>query len=315
MADDRTSGMADTPTPEFEHDVETAIVTGARGDVGSWVVDRLADGGVEVVGLDRDRPAGVRANADFRAVDLTHTADTWETMYEVDPDAVVHLAAISDPETTPGTRVFENNVSSTHTVLVSAGRAGADVVWTSSQAAYGALFAAAAWTPDYLPIDEAHDCRPADPYGLSKQCSEDVARAVARRHDVSVTTIRPATVFTPDNERSRPHRDGTDLGADLRGGDFGSYVDVRDLARMVEAALATDHCGHETVCCAADENYLGQPTAELVEAICGELPDDCGIEGREAAMSNAKAADLLGWTPRYAWSDADATDAEAPNWV
>lgn len=307
--------MAGTQRPEFDHDVETAIVTGALGDVGSWVVDRLADGGVDVVGLDRDSPDGVRANVECRTIDLTHTADTWETVYEVDPDAVVHLAAISDPGTTPGTRVFENNVSSTHNVLVSAGRAGADIVWTSSQAAYGALFATSAWTPDYLPIDEAHECRPADPYGLSKCCSEDVARAVARRHDVSVTTLRPATVFSPDNERSRPHRDGTDLEAAPRGGDFGSYVDVRDLSRMVEAALASDHDGHETVNCVADENYLGSPTAELVEAICGELPDDCEVSGRAAALSNAKAADLLDWTPEHSWSDGEATDADAPSWT
>lgn len=300
---------------EFEHDVETAVVTGATGTVGSWVVDRLADQGVGVVGLDFERPDGVRANADFRAVDLTDLATTWETFHEVGPDAVVHLAAFSDLQDNPGTRVFENNVTSTYNVLSTAGRVGTDVVWTSSQASYGALFAETPWAPDYLPIDERHEHRPDDPYGLSKSCGEDVAAATARRYGVSVTTIQPATIFSPDRTQTRPHQDGSDLSREETGGDFGSYVDVRDVARMVEAALAASHDGHETVLCVADENYLGEPTAELVEAICGDLPDDCSVTGKEAAFSNAKAAELLGWTPRYSWIDGDFESVAGPNWL
>ncbi|GAB3667392.1 NAD-dependent epimerase/dehydratase family protein [Halopiger thermotolerans] len=295
--------------PEFDHDVETALVTGATGDVGSWVVDRLADRGTHVVGVDLERPSGVRANADFRAVDLTEQAPTWETICEVDPDAVVHLAAISDPLDNPATRVFENNVTSTYNVLQAAGREGVDVVWSSSQAAYGALFAAGGWQPDALPIDEAHEQRPEDSYGLSKRCGEAIARATARRYDVSVTTIRPATIFTPEKARARPAEDDSDLTTVESGGDFGSYVDVRDVARMVEAALAADRDGHEAFHCVADENYLGRPTAELVEAICGDLPADCTLEGKEAALSNAKAAAMLGWEPTHSWPDSGA-DAE-----
>ncbi|WP_137287970.1 NAD-dependent epimerase/dehydratase family protein [Natronorubrum halophilum] len=307
--------MTELSTPEFDHDVSTAVVTGALGDVGSWVVDRLADGGVHVVGIDRERPEGVRANAEFRAVDLTEQAATWETIREVDPDAVVHLAAISDPLVNPATRVFENNVTSTYNVFQAAGRTGTDVVWSSSQAAYGALFAETDWAPDYLPIDEDHDRRPEDSYGLSKVCSEEIARTTARRYDVTVTTVRPATVFTPDNARARPAEDGTDLTDEASGGNFGSYVDVRDVARMVEAALGADHDGHEAVCCVGDENYLGRPTRELVEAVCGERPDDASLEGKQSALSNAKAAELLGWTPEYSWHDEDAADASGPNWL
>jgi nucleoside-diphosphate-sugar epimerase len=305
--------MDETRTPEFDHDVETALVTGAIGGVGSWVVDRLADRGVDVVGVDLDRPSGTRANAEFRAVDLTEQGDTWETLHEVGPDAIVHLAAIADPLDNPGTRVFENNVTSTYNVLTAAGRTGTDVVWTSSQAAYGGLLAKSAWTPDYLPIDERHDRRPEDPYGVSKVCSEEIARSVARRYGVSVTTIRPATIFGPDRSRPRPARDGSDLSTDETGGDFGSYVDVRDVARMVEAALASDHAGHEAVLCVADENYLGRPTREIVEAICGDLPEECDLEGRQAALSNAKAAALLDWTPAY--NSQHEADVAGPTWL
>ncbi|QRV16585.1 NAD(P)-dependent oxidoreductase [Haloterrigena salifodinae] len=309
--------MAETElsTSEFEYDIESAIVTGATGDVGSWVVDRLADRGVDVVGVDFDRPDGVRANVDFRAVDLTEGVDTWETIAEVDPDAVVHLAALSDPLENPSTRLFENNVTSAYNVLQAAGREGIDVVWSSSQATYGALFAESTWTPDYLPIDEAHDRRPEDAYGLSKVCGEEIAKSMARRYGISVATIRPATIFSPTKERARPTEDGSDLSSEEPTSNFASYVDVRDVARMIEAALATDLEGHEEFLCVADENYLGRPTAELVETVCGPIPGAVDLEGKESALSNAKAADVLGWTPAHTWHEGADEDVSGPTWL
>jgi nucleoside-diphosphate-sugar epimerase len=307
--------MTQSRQPEYECDVDTAVVTGATGSVGSWVVDRLADDGVSVVGLDLTVPAGTRANAEFREIDLTEQGPTWETLHEVDPDVVVHLAAISDPLSNPDTRVFETNVASTYNTLSAAGRLGTDVVWTSSQAAFGALFAESAYSPDYLPIDECHDRRPEDAYGLSKVCSEEIARTVARRDGVAVTTIRPATVFAPDHSRARPPRDGSDLSREERAGDFGSYVDVRDLARMVGAVVADQPPGYEEFLCVADENYLGQETTALVETICGEIPAECALSGKESALSNAKAKRRLEWSPEFSWETGSSGDVSGPEWV
>lgn len=301
--------------PEFEHDVETALVTGATGQVGARVVDRLADADVTVVGVDRERPAGTRANVTFRAFDVADQGPTWETVSEVDPDAVVHLAADADPEHTPGTALFENNVQSAYAALEAAGQAGADVVWTSSQAVYGALFAPGEWQPAALPIDEDHPTRPADPYGCSKVCCESVAATVARRHGIQVTTLRPATVFSPTKSRQRPHDDATDLSERPRAGDLGAYVDVRDLARAIEAGLAADHGGHAVCNVADDENYLGQATAELVAAACGDLPDTCDLEGKESPLANDRASERLGWEPQFAWGSIESEDTAEPAWL
>ncbi|GAB3684745.1 NAD(P)-dependent oxidoreductase [Salinarchaeum chitinilyticum] len=300
---------------EFAHDVETALVTGATGQVGARVVDRLADAGVDVTGVDRTAPADTRSNATFRAFDLAEQGPTWETVSEVDPDAVVHLAAAADPERTPGTTIFENNVQSTYNVLEAAGSADADVVWTSSQAVYGALFAPDRWVPDALPIRETHELRPADPYGCSKECCESIAATVSRRYGVDVTTLRPATVFSASKTRQRPHDDAADLSEDPRGGDFGAYVDVRDLARAIEAGLAADHDGHAICNVAADDNYLGQPTAEIVAATCGEVPTDCDLDGTESPLANDRAKATLGWEPAFAWGDRESSDATEPAWL
>ncbi len=295
---------------EFDHTVETAVVTGATGDVGPWVIDRLADAGVRVVGVDLERPASERSNTEFRAVDLINHGETWETIHEIDPDAVIHFAAISGLLDDPGTRIFRNNAMSTYNTLVAAGRMGAEVVWTSSQAAYGILFAEDSLLPEYLPVDETHPRRPGDPYGLSKVCGEEIARSVARRYDVPVTTIRPASVYTPDEYRTRPKRKGFDLSSMELSGDLWSFVDVRDVARMAEAALSADYDGYEEFLCVADDNYLGHPTAELIEAAAGELPDVCEIEGTESAFTNEKAREVLGWEPAHVWGEAEAPDIE-----
>lgn len=306
--------MASNSTCEFEYDIETALVTGAVGNVGSWVCDRLADHGVDIVGVDLDRPSETRSNLNFRKLDLRDQAETWETVHETNPDAVVHCAAISNPVDNPGTRIFENNTSTTYNVLVAAGRTDAEVVWISSQAAYGALFAEETWVPDYLPIDESHPFRPEDPYGVSKVCGEEIAKMVARRYDVPVTTLRATTIRTPDEHRTRPPKEGVTLTSDEVHGNFGSYVDVRDVARVIEAALAADHEGHEVFLCAADENYLGPPTEEIVETICGELPEKCDLNGQQAALSNAKAKEVLDWTPTHSGSMAEVEDASGPDW-
>jgi len=298
---------------EFDHDVGRAVVTGATGMVGAAVAERLAESGTDVVGMDTRRPSGTRPRLFFRHVDLRDQADVWESVHEVDPDAVVHCAAISNPLDNPGTRVFTNNTESTYNALVAAGRVDADVVWTSSQAAYGALFGDD-WVPDYLPIDEAHELRPADPYGVSKACGEAVAASVARRYGIPVTSLRPATVHGPGETRTRPPREDADLASDDLRGNFGSWVDVRDLARLVEAVLATDRTGHEAVLCAADENCLGPPTADIVETVCGVLPERRDLTGRDAALSNDRARERFGWRPVH--PELDGGDGpETPAWV
>ncbi len=307
--------QADGEEREFDHAIETAVVTGATGSVGSWVTDRLADDGVEVVGIDLERPAGARSNAHFRSVDLTEQGPTWETIHEVDPDAVVHCAAISGPLDDPGTRVYENNVMSTYNTLVAAGRADAEVVWTSSQAVYGPLFAAEPWVPDDLPTDEETELRAEDPYGTSNAAGEEIAAMVARRYDVPVTTLRPTSIYTPGDYRARPQREGFDLSSAELSGNFWSYVDVRDVARMVEAALAADLDGHEVFCCTADGNYLGHPTAELIEAAGHNLPADHGLSGDESAFSNRKAEELLGWEPTVSWRGVDEDAPSHPEWL
>jgi nucleoside-diphosphate-sugar epimerase len=98
-------------------------------------------------------------------------------------------------------------------------------------------------------------------------------------------------------------------------GNFWSYVDVRDVARLVVAALDTDFGGHEPFLAVADDNCLDRPTAAAIREHYGGLPDTWNLDGDECAFSNSKARDVLGWAPEHGWRTAADEDVAAPELV
>lgn len=289
------------------------LVTGATGGIGSWILDRLADAGHTVVGVDIERPSGDRENAHFYAADLTDQGHAWELIQTESPDQIVHCASIPVAGTHPGTETFTNNVECTYNVFRAAGTVDADVVWTSSESLYGMPFAREPRLPDYLPIDERHSKQPEDPYGTSKLVCEELAEMVVRRYGIAVTSVRPSWVNYPGDYELTEVRDGFDPETAERSGNFWSYVDVRDVVSLVEEALSADRSGHEAYLAVADENYLGRPTAETIEAVFGDLPDDCNLDGEASAFSTAKAREEFGWTPDHSWREAESEDVSGPS--
>jgi len=274
------------------------IITGGCGATGSWIVDRLAKSHT-VTCLDRDTPSEPRPDVDYRTVDLTDSGAVFDVVTEVDPDAVVHWAAIPIAGNHAGVDLYRNNTLSAHTVLTAAGRIGADVVQASSDGAYGFFFAAETPVPDELPITESHALRPEDPYGLSKVVAEEIGKTVARRDGICVASLRPSWIQLPDEYPCRDPDYVDDLSAGA--GNYWSYVDVRDVVDLVEAALDADFEGHEAFNCVGPDNALGRPLENLISNYYGGLPDDCTVSGDAAAYSTAKATRMLGWEPTRSW--------------
>lgn len=285
------------------------VVTGGRGTTGRWVVDRLAaDHSVTV--LDRSNPERGHPGVDYRALDLTEAGATLDVVTDLRPDAVVHWAAIPVAGTRPGVDVYRNNTLAAHHVLTAAGRVDAPVVQASSDGAYGFFFAEETPLPDAVPITEAHPLRPEDPYGLSKVVTEEIGATAARRDGVSVASIRPSWIQAPGEYSCRDPDYVDDLSAGA--GNFWSYVDVRDVAEMVVAALDADLAGHEAFNCVARDNALGRPLRELLREQYGRVPAAFDVEGDASAYATRKAADMLDWTPEHSWRDAAEESVSAP---
>jgi UDP-glucose 4-epimerase len=285
-------------------------VTGGRGETGRWIVDRLA-GTHRVTVLDRDHPGpDGHPDVDFRALDLADAGATFDALTALDPDAVVHWAAIPVAGRHPGTDLYRNNTLAAHAVLTAAGRIGARIVQASSDGAYGFFFAEETPLPERLPIPESHALAPEDPYGLSKVVCEEIGATVARRDDVPVVSVRPSWIQTPGEYPCRDPDYVEDLSAGA--GNFWSYVDARDVATIVEAGVAADVDGHEAFNCVASDNALGRPLRELFETEYGEVPRPAEVDGDDGAYSIAKARDLLDWTPEHSWRTAADEDVPVP---
>lgn len=287
------------------------LVTGGRGQSGRWVLDRLA-ADHDVTCLDRTNPDPGAGHPDvaYRALDLTDAGSVFDVVTDLDPDGVVHWAAIPVAGTRPGVDVYQNNTLAAHNVLTAAGRVGARVVQASSDGAYGFFFAEETPVPDRLPIPESHPLRPEDSYGLSKVVTEEIGRTVARRDGVSVTSIRPSWIQEPGAYPCRDPEYVEDLAAGA--GNFWSYVDARDVAAMVAAALTADVAGHRAVNCVAADNALGRPLRDLFERHYGAVPEDAAVDGDDSAYSLRTAGELLDWEPAHSWRTAADAEVQVP---
>jgi nucleoside-diphosphate-sugar epimerase len=171
-----------------------ALITGARGFIGKYLVDDLLRQGTEVTGLTVDGSAG-----DDRVTwvkgDITCPASIKGICGDI--DMVFHLAAISnvDASIRDPVRTLNTNTFGTASLLEES-RTG-DVkkfVYISSAHVYG--------VPQYLPIDEKHQVVPREPYAASKIASEQIVQAYGNAYGIDYAILRPFNVFGAGQDAS-----------------------------------------------------------------------------------------------------------------
>lgn len=143
-----------------------ALVTGLNGFTGRYVAQALADVGWRVEGL-----AGEDGGGREVAVDLLDRDAVASAVTRVQPDAVVHLAAIAFVAHGDAEDMYRTNVVGTRNLLAAladAGCARRAVVLASSANVYG--------NSDDDPITESTPPRPANDYAVSKLAMEYMAR-------------------------------------------------------------------------------------------------------------------------------------------
>ncbi|HLI67228.1 MAG TPA: UDP-glucose 4-epimerase GalE [Caulobacteraceae bacterium] len=162
----------------------TVLVTGGAGYIGSHMAHALVDRGEQVVVID-NLVTGVRAlvpeKAELVEGDVGDRALVEAIVRERGVDAVLHFAGstvVPDSVRDP-LAYYENNTSSSRSLLEACSRAGVEHFIFSSTAA---VYAASADEP----IDEGAATAPASPYGRSKLMTEwmlqDAAGATSMRY-------------------------------------------------------------------------------------------------------------------------------------
>ena len=275
------------------------LVTGHRGTVGTPVARHLEQLGHEVVGFDR------ADGDDLLDLDQVRRAASGCA-------AVVHLAAV--PHDTAGSpeRIMAVNVLGTWHVLLAAEAAGAErVIYFSSSQAFG--IAENERQPDYFPVDDEHPRRAMRAYGLSKCLAEDLCAGFTARTGIPSLALRPVRVWDPgqykwheEQWRSEPESEWEPHW------DYGAFVDERDVATAVELGLTVPLSGHHRALLRAADIAATAPSLDRAAQLTPQVPvrDPARYQDDpyRALMDCSAAETLLGWRPRYRWSNRGRPD-------
>ena len=154
------------------------LITGAAGDVGTVLVDRLADD-YELVPTDAD-PEAPEGTTQLDIRDLDALVEAFDGV-----DAVVHLAGAASPEA-DWESVLELNIAGTRNVLEAARLAGVRrVVYASSNHAIGGYDVDGQW-----PVTPEMPVRPDSLYGVSKVFGEALGRFYREAHGLEFVPLR-----------------------------------------------------------------------------------------------------------------------------
>jgi nucleoside-diphosphate-sugar epimerase len=271
------------------------LVTGGIGKVGQGVIrELLKDPAYEIIVLDRT-PGPEHGPVKYLLGEIQDLGQVMEAM--AGAEAVIHLAAIHNPNIATASVVYQTNVVGTFNVHHAAFRLGVKrVVSASSNAIVGWSYNDR-FMPDYLPIDEDHPLRPEDVYGLSKEIGETIASSYARK-GLETVMLRPSGVVTPE-ELEKIKKDG---GRKPTGFHAYSYIDVRDLAVAFRLAVERSIPSGTSLFVVAEDSTVAEPLCDLYPRIMPAIGDKArNLIGNVGAYSNARAKTALGWHPVYSW--------------
>lgn len=159
------------------------LVTGANGFTGQHLLERLARDGHELHGLVHDGSETALLRA-AHVADLRDLPAVQDVISRVQPDSVVHLAAIAFVAHGDAAELYSTNILGTRNLLqalATAARPPDAVLLASSANVYGNRREGV--------LDESLAPEPANDYGITKLTCEMLARLYADR--LPIITVRP----------------------------------------------------------------------------------------------------------------------------
>ncbi|MEM9349633.1 MAG: NAD(P)-dependent oxidoreductase [Pseudomonadota bacterium] len=289
------------------------LFTGGTGKAGRHVVPYLVERGHTVLNADLeplDHP-GVN-NIKIDISDPGQVFSTMQAYANFDElergegmpafDAVVHFAAMARILIVPDNETYRINVMSTYNVIDAALRMGVKkVIFASSETVYGICFWDGPKAPAYLPIDEEHPTVPQDTYAMSKVVNEATARSFHARTGADIYGLRISEVMEPYEYPEKFPGFAEDPSVRLRN-NF-CYIDVRDLATMVERCLEVDGLGYEVFNVGSPDLSVPVTTSELIAEYYPGVEVKREMKPDEAFYCSDKAKKVLGWRPVHSWRD------------
>lgn len=310
--------------------METVLVTGAGGFIGSHLTETLLERGYRVRALVRYTSTGTagfleQVDARLRPNLEIVLGDIRDPRIVRDAAAgcrrIYHLAAligIPYSYVAPDSYIAVN-IQGTQHVLEAARQHNTErIVITSTSEVYG--------TAQVVPIDEKHPLHAQSPYAATKVGADELALSYHRAFGLPVSVVRPFNTYGPRQSARAviPTIITQALGADtIR---LGSLDPVRDLVFVRDTAAGFIAVADADACLGQVTNLatgVGVSVAELVERILKivgrKLPIEQTADRQRPATSEvfkligsaAKAKALAGW---HAETDLDRGLEAAVAW-
>lgn len=301
------------------------LVTGGAGYIGSVTVEYLRSKGESVVVLDdlfRGHRAAVDESVPFYEGKIGNRELVERITKEHDIESCIHFAAlayvgesVADPAV-----YYENNVEQAVAFLSVLKKAGVKrVVFSSTCATYG--------EPLYVPIDEAHQQQPTNPYGWSKLFVEKILDSYDHAYGMKFVALRYFNASGAIESRGEHHEPESHLIPNVLGAAQGKlshvtvlgkdfptpdgtairdYIHVVDLAQAHHSALEHLRRGgnSEKINLGNGQGYSVMEVIETARQVTGKeikveiAPPRPGDPSRLISNSE-KAYKILNWKPQY----------------
>lgn len=293
-------------------DLETVLVTGGAGFIGSHTVDLLLEEGYRVVVYD-NFSTGKRANlplAHPRLSVVEGDVRDRDGLLAVarDADSCIHLAAQVSVQSSweDPLRSCQVNIAGFVNLANVIGQTSIDrCVFASSAAVYG--------DPNDLPLDEKSQTAPLSPYGLEKLTTEFYGDMFAQSTQCRFVAMRYFNVYGP---RQDPQSQYSGVISKFRermsareplmiygdGRQTRDFVYVSDVARANVAALQNKVAGAVNVCTGLQTSLLA--LASALSAVEGFSPEHYFLDARPGDIRhscgvNARLRSLLRVSPQW----------------
>ena len=164
------------------------FITGSSGFIGNHLVRFLIEKGFLVFGIDKIKPKSSHRSYKFINFDILNGEKLAETILEIEPDIVIHLAARTDLDETEDINGYASNIQGVRNLAkaVFCCPTVKRCIYTSSQ-----LVCRVGYIPNH---DE--DYQPNTLYGQSKVFTEKIVRELDGGR-VEWCLVRPTTVWGP----------------------------------------------------------------------------------------------------------------------
>jgi len=316
--------------------METILVTGGAGFVGSHTCKALARAGylpVTLDNLERGHRWAIKWGP-FEQADLRNKRDLQRIFEKWKPSAVVHFAAYSNvgESVAEPTKYYDNNIGGTANLLAACAEFGCkNIVFSSTCSTYG--------IPIKLPLKEDDPQQPVNPYGYSKLVVERMLKDTEAAHGIRHVALRyfNASGADPDCEIGELHEPESHLiplvlfaalgrrsSITILGNDYPTpdgtcirdYVHVSDLADAHVAAIEWLAAGKasEAFNLGNGQGHSVSDVVRISEQVTG-LTINTEIGPRRdgdppvLVSDSTKARQLLGWNPKYASLDQQISHA------